>query len=317
MFFVFFRYDLAYVVEIRKGYSSDIFNEAQRNSSRKHKNLRPENCFSVIFDHRKNEGLKSLDLVCPSEDVRDLWCLVLDKLVESMREVEYQKEYEMYLRKIFTDADKSKNGYLFLNEFTLLLKQLNIYMDEEEIEKVFMEANEDESLVDGKHVLDEKEFLKFYQSLLIKPELTDIFDDVSKRYKCLAITPEELQDFMINEQGYSMSIEECRDIIRDYEIKDDRVLKKVTNLYFGPNAFCRFIMTSSLFLIHNRIKAENVYQDMDQPLCNYWINSSHNTYLIGNQVTSDSSIDGYIRALKAGCRCVEVGSVNLNVNDYF
>ena len=111
---------------------------------------------------------------------------------------------------------------------------------------------------------------------------------------------------MINEQGYSMSVEECRDIIRDYEIKDDRVLKKVTNLYFGPQAFCRFIMTSSLFLIHNRIKAENVYQDMDQPLCNYWINSSHNTYLIGNQVTSDSSIDGYIRALKAGCRCVEV-----------
>ena len=25
-----------------------------------------------------------------------------------------------------------------------------------------------------------------------------------------------------------------------------------------------------------------------------------------SQVTSDSSIDGYIRALKAGCRCVEV-----------
>ena len=58
-------------------------------------------------------------------------------------QVEYQKEYEMYLRDQFIAADKSKNGFLFLNEFAALLKQLNINMDEEEIEKVFEEANTD------------------------------------------------------------------------------------------------------------------------------------------------------------------------------
>ena len=58
-------------------------------------------------------------------------------------QVEYQKEYELYLRDQFTAADKSKNGFLFLPEFTALLKQLNIDLGEVEVEKVFEEANTD------------------------------------------------------------------------------------------------------------------------------------------------------------------------------
>ena len=301
------RYDLANVVEVRRGLSTDTFNEAQR-KGKLHRHFQQENCFSIIFDHRNknSQDFVSLDLICPNEQVRNSWCDVLEQFIESMKEVEYQKEYEMYLRKTFNEADISKNGYLFLNEFSLLLKQLNICMDEEDIENVFNEENKDKMLIDGKHVLDETEFLNFYQKLLERPEFIDIFDEASKKYKGLAMTPKELQDFMFHEQGYSLSTEECKDIIKDYEIKDDKAMKKNTNIYLGYKGFSRFLMNSSLFLIQNRVKTENVHQDMTKPISSYWINSSHNTYLIGNQVTSDSSIDGYIRALKAGCRCVEV-----------
>lgn len=67
------------------------------------------------------------------------------------------------------------------------------------------------------------------------------------------------------------------------------------------NSFLNY-MTSSLA----NIAAPPKEQDLSWPLSNYFISSSHNTYLTGNQLYSESSTDSYKNVLLRGCRCIEI-----------
>lgn len=52
--------------------------------------------------------------------------------------------------------------------------------------------------------------------------------------------------------------------------------------------------------------AEPKNRDLSHPMSSYYISSSHNTYLTGNQLYSEASTASYTNVLLRGCRCLEI-----------
>ncbi|KAK6788215.1 hypothetical protein RDI58_016740 [Solanum bulbocastanum] len=91
------------------------------------------------------------------------------------------------------------------------------------------------------------------------------------------------------------------------------VTKKAQNLFNSKHlnvvhrrgltleAFFKFLLGDNNFAHQSK-----VHQNMDAPLAHYYIYTGHNSYLTGNQLSSDCSIEPIKKALKKGVRVIEL-----------
>uniref|UniRef100_A0A8C3MAQ4 Uncharacterized protein n=1 Tax=Geospiza parvula TaxID=87175 RepID=A0A8C3MAQ4_GEOPR len=199
-----------------------------------------------------------------------------------------------WIRDWFQKADKNKDGRMNFKEVQRLLKMMNVDMNEDHALRLFQDADKSES-----GTLEGEEFVLFYKALTQREEVLSLFREYSEDGKKLTLL--ELADFLREEQLEDEGTEElAMELIDKYEPSETARARHV----LSADGFLMYLcsLEGSIFNPQHR----GLWQDMSQPLCHYFISSSHNTYLIEDQLRGHSSIEGYIRALKRGCRCLEV-----------
>ncbi|CAM1326028.1 PLCE1 (predicted) [Pycnogonum litorale] len=117
----------------------------------------------------------------------------------------------------------------------------------------------------------------------------------------LSINVKTFQSFMSQYQNEKLSHEQILELIERHE--PDEEMRKQGFLSF--QGFARFLMDKHNFAF---LSEETVHDEseMDHALSDYYIASSHNTYLTGHQLKGESSVELYSQVLLTGCRCVEL-----------
>lgn len=187
-----------------------------------------------------------------------------------------------------------------LKEVKAFLPKINFKISTSDLNKHFQNAD-----ARKRSEIGFDDFTKLYQNMINVPTfLLDCFKGpMPYSENTETVTLKEFQRFLITEQGEEKAKDDqfISNFIQEF-VQDTQ--REVQEPYFTINEFVDY-----LFSKQNEVwdsKFSRVYQDMTRPLCDYWISSSHNTYLFGDQFSSESSTEAYVRALRMGCRCIEL-----------
>ncbi|KAL0482336.1 phosphatidylinositol phospholipase C, delta [Acrasis kona] len=260
--------------------------------------------FSLLVEYGSNN--KRLDVVCSDDQEFKSWLNVIEYLVTQANasyEADPSKMYDnlrsklnvcSFVLKQWMKADVNNDGKLEFNEVKQLCKQLNMNVDSTTLQTQFKLFDDDNS-----GTMEYEEFVKFYNSLMNRPELNAYFEKYSA--VDFLMKPDEYNTFLEQEQGEKLSEDELTKAMT--ALGADEVAK--VGMYLNKKAFSRGITSMS-----NCIVNESFYKHdksiMSRPLTHYFMESSHNTYLVGHQLKGDSSVDMYRKVLCSGCRCVEL-----------
>ncbi|KAJ2989174.1 1-phosphatidylinositol 4,5-bisphosphate phosphodiesterase delta-1 [Globomyces sp. JEL0801] len=238
----------------------------------------------------------------------------------------YEKEYE----ELLAIADKNNDGSLSLEELKQLFHKINLYIADpkwlvEEFQKVDTENKgtitiEQYKILIG-HFQERKAIDYLYQTVVkleqkntVQKNLYDALNSLKSTAKLYfpqsisyywpgASNEESSTNNLILESQFREFLERTQ---KETGASVDEIVKEYVdnNGYISHENFMAYFLEDRNRLYNFKHRQANTV--MDKPWTEYFMNSSHNTYLEGNQLTGRSSTDAYKVALQLGARCIEL-----------
>uniref|UniRef100_A0A667ZQ94 1-phosphatidylinositol 4,5-bisphosphate phosphodiesterase gamma n=1 Tax=Myripristis murdjan TaxID=586833 RepID=A0A667ZQ94_9TELE len=265
--------DIREIKEIRPGQKSRDFERYVEDSAAR---LDQAHCFVIL--HGTEFRLKALSLAATSDEEMTMWVKGLNWLVADTLKSPTPLQIERWLRKQFYAVDRNREDRISCKDLKSMLSQVNYRVPNM---RFLREKLPDSELRNGD--VSFSQFAQLYRSLMF-----DAQKNVSSVYEVASCS-----------YGYVFSPQ--------YALALSYPAPHLTPCQ-GTPPLPSFL--TYLFSKENTIWDSSLDQvcpeDMNNPLSHYWISSSHNTYLTGDQFSSESSLEAYSRCLRMGCRCIEL-----------
>uniref|UniRef100_A0AAG5DUH0 1-phosphatidylinositol 4,5-bisphosphate phosphodiesterase n=1 Tax=Anopheles atroparvus TaxID=41427 RepID=A0AAG5DUH0_ANOAO len=250
-----------------------------------------------------------INFCCTRKEIARLWCDELIRMAYNLTQL--NGPAIMFLQKAYTKLclQVDKTGKIPVKN---IIKTFATNKDDRRrVEKALdvsgLPSGKGDTLALAKFQFED--FFNLYKNLSQRTEVEKVYDELVGTSKRRLMSTSQLVDFLnktqrdprLNEilHPYANTAR-ARDLIQEYEPNKFNAQKGQLSF----DGFLRYLMSED-----NPIMAAtklDLTDDMDQPMAHYFINSSHNTYLTGHQLTGKSSVEIYRQSLLAGCRCVEL-----------
>eukprot|EP01135_Chromosphaera_perkinsii_P002127 Nk52_evm61s217 gene=Nk52_evmTU61s217 len=246
-------------------------------------------CFTIVYGRTS----QMLSFICGCEGDALLWLKAFDFITSQRYHIDrtrcwINKQWLIYSKV----SAKSKPGVREMKSKAVVewMGKINCRMDKISIESFVAKTSSD---IRSDRLSNEDDLEKFFQSIIVHEWEKNLFYKVSEQKHYINVQ-QFLRFATLEQKDFFMVEDKAREIFASYGYTEGLNL----------NGFIKYLQSRDND-IFNPIH-RSVYQDMSQPLSHYYLASSHNTYLTGDQLSSQSSVEMYIAALKKGCRCVEL-----------